>query len=121
MHKILIVEDEELLREGFKLILSDEPYEISFAIDGEQALSLCSQNKFDLILLDLMMPKVDGVKFLEKYKAMNLPATKIIVMSNLSSNDKCEKALELGAHKVVLKADMSPRQLLSMIQEELQK
>jgi CheY-like chemotaxis protein len=85
---ILIAEDDEMLREGFKLILSSQPYEINFAMDGEQALQLCKQTTFDLILLDLMMPKLDGIEFIKKYSAMKLPKTKIIVMSNLSSNDK---------------------------------
>ena len=56
MRKILIVEDEEVLRESYRIILSTEPYQVSVAGDGNQALKLCRQTTFDLILLDLRCP-----------------------------------------------------------------
>jgi DNA-binding response OmpR family regulator len=120
MRKILIVEDEEILRESYKLILSTEPYEVHAASDGDQALKLCHDITFDLILLDLMMPRVDGVSFLEKYKHFDNPSAKIIILSNLSSGDSLAKALALGAHKNVVKAELSPRQLISLVRYELQ-
>ena len=120
MRKILIVEDEELLRDSYKMILSTEPYTIKAVSDGGQALQMCKEMTFDLILLDLMMPRVDGVTFLEKYQDLGLPASKVIVLSNLSSGNELARALQLGAHKNVVKANMSPRQLLSMVRYELQ-
>jgi DNA-binding response OmpR family regulator len=120
MRKILIVEDEEILRETYRLILSTEPYAISVAEDGEQALKLCAKIEFDLILLDLMMPRVDGVTFLERFEKLGTPRPTIIVLSNLSSGDELAKALTLGARKNAVKADMSPRQLLSLVRYELQ-
>jgi two-component system response regulator ResD len=119
MQKILIVEDEDLLRDTYKIILSTEPYIVNDAADGEQALNLCRKQQFDLILLDLMMPKVDGVTFLEQYYKITEHPAKIIILSNLSSGDDLAKALELGAHKSIVKANMSPRQLLSMVRFEL--
>jgi DNA-binding response OmpR family regulator len=120
MRKILVVEDEETLRDSYQLILSTEPYDISVAADGEQALRMCQDKQFDLILLDLMMPRVDGATFLERYEKLRLPPVKVIIMSNLSSGDELAKALALGAYKSVVKADISPRQLLSMVRYELQ-
>jgi CheY-like chemotaxis protein len=120
MRKILIVEDEVILRETYEMVLSTGPYIIMTAADGEEALRLCGETTFDLILLDLMMPKADGVAFMERYKAMNLPTSKVIVLSNLSSGDKLTKAVALGAHKNAIKADLSPRQLLAMVRHELQ-
>lgn len=119
MQKILIVEDEDILRETYRLILSSEPYDVVAVADGEEALALCQETNFDLVLLDLMMPNTDGVQFLEKYKAMGLPPLKVIVLSNLSSGDDLTKALELGAYKNVVKSDMSPRQLIAMVRHEL--
>jgi DNA-binding response OmpR family regulator len=120
MRKILIVEDEEILRESYRMILSTEPYNIKTAMDGEQALLLCDETEFDLILLDLMMPKVDGVAFLERYKKKSLQTSKIIILSNLSSGEELTKALSLGAYKNMVKAEVSPRQLLSLVRYELQ-
>jgi DNA-binding response OmpR family regulator len=120
MRKILIVEDEELLRDTYNLILSSEPYSISIAADGEEALALCEETVYDLILLDLMMPKVDGVAFLEQYGKKETPMPPVIILSNLSSGDELARALTLGARKNVVKADMSPRQLLSLVRYELQ-
>lgn len=120
MRKILIVEDEEILRESYKLILSTEPYTVMAASDGGEALKICEKHTFDLILLDLMMPRVDGVTFLEKFHLAPDAATKVIILSNLSSGEELTKALKLGAHKNVVKADMSPRQLLSLVRYELQ-
>lgn len=119
MRRILIVEDEVLLREGYGIVLSVEPYEVHMAADGGEALRLCQSIKFDLILLDLMMPKVSGVTFLERLGELDISRPKIIIMSNLSSGEDLSKALALGAHKSVVKANLSPRQLLSMIRYEL--
>ncbi len=120
MKKILVVEDEALLRESYKLILSTEPYIIAVASDGKQALDMCMQMRYDLILLDLMMPKLDGTMFLEKAIDEQIDLPKVIVLSNLSSGDEIAKALMLGAYKNVVKADLSPRQLLSLVRYELQ-
>jgi DNA-binding response OmpR family regulator len=119
MHKILIVEDEATLRDSYELILSTRPYSTSVASDGAKALELCQKTAFDLILLDIMMPHVDGVTFLKRYKDMGLPDVKVIIMSNLSSGDELAKAMALGADKSIVKADMSPKQLLDMVHAEL--
>jgi len=120
MRKILVVEDELLLRESYEIILSSEPYEVRLAENGESALELCRSVKFDLVLLDLMMPRVNGVMFLERMREQQIALPKTIVMSNLSSGKELAQALRLGVHKSVIKADLSPRQLLSMIRYELE-
>jgi DNA-binding response OmpR family regulator len=117
MRKILLVEDEEILRDTYLTILSSEPYIVESAVNGQDALDKCSTKTYDLILLDLMMPIVDGVGFLQQFSS---PRTKIIVLSNLSSGDLLNTAMELGADKSALKADLSPKQLLSLVRYELQ-
>jgi two-component system copper resistance phosphate regulon response regulator CusR len=118
MRKILLVEDDEVLRETYAIILSTEPYQLDTAEDGEVALEKCSHTTYDLILLDLMMPGVDGAGFLERF--MPAPTgTKVIVMSNLSSGDLHDKAMKLGADRSVVKADLTPKQLLAMIRYEV--
>lgn len=120
VRKILIVEDEQILRETYEMILSSEPYIIFTAANGEEALSLCDEYTFDLILLDLMMPRVNGVQFLERFmNREERSRSKIIIISNLSSGENLTKAMNLGAHRSVVKADMSPRQLLSVVRYEV--
>lgn len=120
MRKILLVEDEPILRESYQLILSTEPYITHAAADGSEALRLCQTTDYDLILLDLMMPHVDGVMFMERYLNANKKLPKIIVLSNLSSGDALARAMALGAHRHAVKADLSPRQLLSLVRYEIE-
>ena len=119
MAKILVVEDEATLRDSYQLILSTAGYDISVAADGAEALKLCEDTAFDLILLDIMMPHVDGVEFLRRYKPPTRKRSRIVVMSNLSSGDELAKAMSLGADKSVVKADVSPKQLLNLVREEV--
>jgi DNA-binding response OmpR family regulator len=120
VRRVLLVEDEELLREAYQHILSTEPYDIDTAPNGKDALELCKQKSYDLILLDLMMPVVDGVEFLKKYSKKHDTHARIIILSNLSSGSELNKAMSLGAHKSVLKAELSPRQLLATIRYEVE-
>jgi two-component system, OmpR family, response regulator MtrA len=119
MPKILIVEDEEVLRETYRIILGTQGYDIEVAPDGEVGLQLCRKQQFDLVLLDLMMPRIDGVGFLKAYQKEGLPPMRIIILSNLSSGDELLKAKSLGAEQNFVKADMSPRQLIEMVSEQL--
>jgi two-component system, NtrC family, nitrogen regulation response regulator NtrX len=119
MRKILVAEDEAVLRESYGMVLSFEPYQVHMAEDGGRALELCREITFDLILLDLRMPKVSGVMFLEQMHEQNIPLPKIIVISNLSSGKELTHALALGAHRAAVKADLSPKQLLALIRYEL--
>ncbi len=120
MRKILLVEDEHILREAYNFILSTEPYQVFAAADGLQALDFCAQHNFDLILLDLMMPVMDGVEFLERFRLSDHPSTKAMIMSNLSSGDMLSRAMKLGAYRNVVKADLTPKQLLSYVRYEVE-
>lgn len=120
MRRILVVEDDEILNDVYRTILSTEPYEIETAYNGEEALDLCKEREYDLILLDLMMPNVDGLEFLERFKPEIHPKTKIIVTSNLSTGDMLSKAIKLGAHNSVIKADISPKQLIGLVRYEVE-
>lgn len=120
MRKVLVVEDETILRDTYKLILSTEPYDIHVAADGKEALALCEKHAFDLILLDLMMPAVNGVEFLRLFSPEDHPHTKVVVISNLSSGEMLDEALKLGAHDHVVKSDLSPKQLLSRVRYEVE-
>ncbi len=120
MHRILIVEDEPILRETYKIILSTQPYICEVASDGKAALAKCDEQTYDLILLDLMMPVMGGIDFLENYKHLDKMKSKIIIISNLSSGKELERARELGVHRNIVKSDFSPKQLIAAISHELE-
>jgi DNA-binding response OmpR family regulator len=121
MSKILLVEDEKVLRDAFMILLdSQDKYDVDVATNGKEALEHCKKCEYDLILLDLMMPILDGVGFLEKAKlAAKAPGTRVVVMSNLSSGEGLVKALQLGAHRQAVKSDLAPQDVVKIVEEEL--
>lgn len=120
--KILIVEDEQSLNEAYQMVLESEGYEIHAAYDGEQALKITEKIEPDLILLDLRMPKVGGIEFLKQYEASTKhPNVKIVIFSNLDTQKEIEEAYKLGAQKYILKAWASPKELVRLVEEILEK
>src|SRR3989338_3862411 len=94
MKKILLAEDEQAISKVLALKLVNSGYDVTTVDNGEKALAELAKNKYDLLLLDLLMPKVDGWSVLEKLKGSNL---KIIVTSNLGQEEDIKKAKALGA------------------------
>jgi CheY-like chemotaxis protein len=121
MRKILLVEDEPILRETYEMILSTQPYLCDFAENGKVALQMCKNKKYDLILLDIMMPEMNGIEFLEHVENIDDIKSKVIVMSNLSAGKEISRARELGVRNSILKADTSPKQLISIVRYHLDK
>ncbi len=112
--KILVVEDEPDARTMFVDLLSMEGYEVSSAVDGVDALAKAAAEKFDMILLDIVMPNKDGLEVLEEMKADTVKyGTPVVVMlTNISGDAAVEKAMELGAVGFKLKIGTEPDQLL---------
>jgi two-component system response regulator VicR len=122
MAKILIVEDEKALNEAYELILKREGHKVEIAFNGQEGLDKSAALKPDLILLDLRMPKMDGVTFLKNLEpAKNLPKAKIIVFSNYDNHQEIDSAFELGADRYILKAWSSPAELVKVVRETLEK
>lgn len=121
MTKILLVEDEEILRSAYTIMLgSHGHYDVDTAVNGQEALELCSKNTYDLILLDIMMPVLDGLGFLRKAKLhKTAPDTHVVIMTNLSSGREVSEALAMGAHLHALKSDMGPSEILEIVRKEL--
>lgn len=118
--KILVVEDEQTLSEAYQLILESEGYDVSLASDGVEALAITASQEPDLILLDVRMPNMNGIEFLEKYNvAKNHPHTKVIVFSNLDTQKEITEAYELGADRYILKAWASPKELIQLVKDTL--
>jgi two-component system, OmpR family, response regulator VicR len=114
--KILIVEDEKPLSHALELKLSHEGFAVSTALNGQQCLDLLASETFDIVLLDLMMPVVDGFQVLTQLKAKGTMPY-VIVLSNLSQHEDEERVLALGAKKYFIKSNTP----LSVIVEEVKK
>ncbi len=119
MAKILIVEDELPLRMAYDTILKREGHTVERARDGEEALQKVEELQPDLILLDLLMPNIDGITFLQKYDLKKHPKVKVIVFSNLSHSDQIEKAEALGITRYVVKSTVTPSQLSQLVNEAI--
>ena len=117
--KILIIDDDLYIRELYIEVLKDAGYEITQAIDGKEGLNKILQGGFDLILLDVMMPELDGIQVLHKAKesAPQKPNGKIILLTNLSHDPTIQEGLSSGAASYLIKADITPDQLVSKVNE----
>jgi DNA-binding response OmpR family regulator len=117
--KILIVEDDKVLNNAYQLILEREGHKVETAFDGQEALDKVEKFQPSIILLDLLMPNVGGITFLERYDAVNShQESKVIVLSNMGDEKLVDRARQLGAYKYIVKAHTSPAQL-SMIVNHL--
>ncbi len=115
MAKVLIVEDNDTLNEAYKLILEKDGHEVATAFNGEEGLEKLKEVSPDLILLDILMPKMDGLEFLRHFKSDKYPKATIIILSNLNEDEQVEEARKLGAHRYILKASTSPRELAARV------
>ena len=117
--KVLVVEDEQALNEAYEMILSQSGYDVETAFDGREALEKVHKVTPDIILLDLKMPSMDGIQFLEAYQPQSIRKgrPKIIVFSNFDLQEEIDHAFSLGADKYVLKAWAAPKDLLKIMKE----
>lgn len=114
---ILLVEDDATLSDAFSIMLSKEGFDVVAAFNGKEALEKIKDKSVDLILLDLLMPVMDGREFLEVYENKNL--IPIIVFSNLDAKNDVDEILKLGATRYMLKAWASPKELTKIIQDTI--
>lgn len=117
---VLVVEDETMLNEAYNVILTSGGYNVVSAYDGKSALEIVNEQNVDVILLDLRMPVLDGIGFLEAYQPKQLDnPPKIVVFSNFDMQKEIDQAYDLGADKYMLKAWASPKELLQLIENLL--
>lgn len=120
MQKILIVEDEPILQKALSTALTQEGYDIKSALDGEIGLNLAKQEKPDLILLDLILPKMDGFEVLaalqKDEETKDLP---VIILTNLENSQDIEKALVLGAKTYLVKANYDLKDVVKKVKETI--
>jgi len=120
MAKILIVEDDPLMSRMYQKIFTFENYEVEMAGDGQEGLDKARASKPTLILMDIMMPVMNGLEALEKLKAD--PETKaipVIMLTNLAGQQDAEAALSKGAIKYIVKSEYEPKDVTNMVKEIL--
>lgn len=117
--KVLVVEDDQFLRKIYEVKLSDEGFNVKIAVDGEEGIKLALDFKPDVILLDLIMPKLNGFEVLEKLKGKEKIKTPIYVLSNLGQDSDVEKAKELGAEGYLVKAVTPINEVVRTIRSSL--
>lgn len=118
---ILIVEDEKPMAHALELKLQKEGFETQHANNGKEARSALDVKSFDLVLMDLIMPEMDGFTLLEKIKEekdLNVP---VIVLSNLSQSEDKEKVLDLGAEAYYIKSDITIAEIVDEVRQILGK
>ena len=117
---ILIVEDDEFLRSLAAKRLEKEGYHIAVAVDGESALNVAVETRPALILLDLLLPGLDGFEVLKQVRANEVVGkVPVIVFSNLGQRQDIEKAKELGADDFLIKANFTLDDLAERITQKL--
>lgn len=122
MAKVFLVDDDPLLVRMYQKKLETDGYEVSTASNGEDALSSIPKAHPDLVLLDVMMPKMNGLETLEKLKAdESTKKIPVIMLTNVSSKDATtDKAMELGAATYLVKSDYTPKEIVQKVKEILE-
>jgi DNA-binding response OmpR family regulator len=121
MPTILLVEDENAIRRALSIVFQREQFRVLEAKNGEEGLELALAEHPDIIVLDLVMPKMDGLTMIRKIRkdswGKDVPA---IIYSNLSRNEKVNEARELGITDYLPKTDVGLRDVLERVREHLQ-
>ena len=120
MAKILLVEDDSLLAELYKRQFVLAGLEIVIATNGEEGLSLLGKDHYDVVLLDVLLPDIDGIEVFRRMKVQeatrNIP---VVFLTNLSQEDTIEKAFKMGAKGYLVKASYTPDQVVNEVRNFL--
>lgn len=118
--KILLVEDEDFIRELYVRQLTREGFQIKSAVDGQTGLNLLNSEPFDLLLLDIMLPGMNGLQLLREFKTKNPNSPMItILLTNLGQETVIKEGFELGAQAYLIKASYTPNQVVQEVKNAL--
>ena len=117
---ILIIEDDKFLKELIVRKLTEEGFGVSEAVDGEEGIKKIKEEKPDLVLLDLILPGIDGFEVLSQMrKESALSSIPVIILSNLGQKEDVEKGLKMGAVDYLIKAHFTPGEIIDKIKAAL--
>lgn len=119
-NKIMVIEDDKFLRELLVRRLEEENFEVFSCVDGNEALAGIKKELPDLILLDLILPGIDGFEILKQVKQdNNISSIPVIILSNLGQQEEVEKGISLGAIDYLIKAHFTPGEIIDKIKSVL--
>lgn len=118
--KILIIEDEKPMAKALELKLNNSGFIATAVFNGQEGMNLIEKNKFDLILIDLVMPRMDGITFLRKLKkeqaGKNIP---IIILTNLGDSNNVAEALNEGSFNYLIKTDWTLEEIVQKVKRTI--
>jgi len=115
--KVLIVEDEHDIRELYRDLLTDQGFDVLEAADGVSGLRMAKESTWDLMLLDIMLPQVDGLRVLEEIREKF--SKPILIISNLNNDDIISRSMDLGSNGYVIKSELNPAQFITEVKKYL--
>jgi DNA-binding response OmpR family regulator len=116
MARVLIVEDDPLVNRMYQKIFESGGYQVEVADNGEEGLEKIKTFRPSIVLLDMMMPKINGHELLRKLKSMpEASKTPVVVLSNLSTTADTEAALSEGAVRYIMKSDYNPKEVYEVV------
>ena len=119
-NKILLIEDEEIMVDLLRRKLTREGYDFSVARNGEEGLKMIKEIKPDLILLDIVMPKMGGIEVMEEMqKDKEIKKIPVIVISNSGQPVDIDRAQELGAKDWLIKTEFDPQEVIEKIKKQI--
>lgn len=119
--KILIIEDDNFLNSFYSKKLLDKNYKVYSAFDGEKGVKIAKEKKPDLILLDLVLPKMSGFDVVKELKAGDCKDIPIVLLTNLSEKENIDKALKLGVEDYLIKVYFTPSEIVKKVKNILSK
>jgi len=120
--KILIVDDDPFILDMYILKFKEKGFEVDTARDGKTALEKINSFNPDVLLLDLVLPMLDGFEVLEELKKRgSAPRAKIIILTNLGQKEDIERGINLGAHDYIIKAHFTPSEVVEKVKSVLGK
>ena len=120
MSRILVVEDDHDLNNAYCVILRHAGHEVVSAFDGKEALSKIKNFEPELVLLDLLMPVMGGLEFLQTWDVLNKhPDVKILIFTNMENSPEVAQAYKLGANRTIIKSWTAPHNLAKVISDTL--
>ncbi|MBM3256631.1 MAG: response regulator [Candidatus Moranbacteria bacterium] len=119
--KVLIIEDDPFIADVYVLKLESEGYSVETAEDGAKGMEKLKNKKYDVVLLDIIMPNMDGFKVLERIKmAPELNKIPVVILTNLSQKKDIQKGIDLGAADYIVKTKFTPTEVIKTINKVLE-
>jgi len=118
--KVVLVEDEQTLLKTIEFTLKDKGYDVHTAMDGEEASNLIKEQKPDIVLLDILLPKKNGLEVLQEMKDNpEVADTPVLLLTNLSDEESISQGVSMGARGYFVKSDMTLEEVAEKVAEVL--